>query len=124
MGQHLLELSMNFKNSETFCIGITSVETSGTCKFRSVNMAYYLPFGIRDAGVRSMKCEFRCKPSKCDYGHFVGLHRKPPIVSVYVPADLNPNFTARWNHCGDYFSSMHEFKVRVREILSCFLIPI
>jgi hypothetical protein len=40
MGQYLLELIMNFENTEACCIGSTSVKNSGICKFRIIYMAF------------------------------------------------------------------------------------
>jgi hypothetical protein len=43
------------RTQETFCVGITSVKISGTCKFRRIHMAFYSPFGLQEVGVRCMK---------------------------------------------------------------------
>jgi hypothetical protein len=43
MGQYLLELIMNFENTEACWIRSTSVKNAGICKFRSIYMAFYSP---------------------------------------------------------------------------------
>lgn len=53
-------LSLTSRTQETFCVGSTSVKTSGICKFRTIYVAIYSPTlalvgGLWEAGVRCMK---------------------------------------------------------------------